>query len=58
MHTLRQFHGDESGATATEYLILLVLIACFLILAVRLFGDTLAEKYGWADERVHKFVTF
>lgn len=51
-------HQDESGATATEYIILLVLIACFVIGAVKIFGVTLSEKYGWADQRVFKFVTF
>lgn len=58
VETLCRFHDDESGATATEYLILLVLVACFIIAVVKLFGQTLEEKYGWADERVYKFVTF
>ena len=55
---LQTFHTDESGATATEYLVLLVLVACFIIGVVKLFGATLSEKYGWADQRVAKFVTF
>ena len=58
MGTLRRLHTEETGATATEYLVLLVLIACFIIAAVRLFGETLEEKYRWADERVFKFVVF
>lgn len=52
------FHQDESGATATEYIVLLVLVACFVIGIVKVFGNTLSEKYGWADQRVMKFVTF
>lgn len=55
---LKKIHQDESGATATEYIILLILIACFIIAIVKLFGQTLAEKYGWADQRVSKFVTY
>lgn len=58
MQTLREFHEDETGATATEYLIMLVLVACFVIGIVRVFGQTISEKYGWADERVFKFVNF
>lgn len=57
MVTLRRFHADESGATATEYMILLILVACFIIAAVKFFGQTVEEKYQWADERVYKFVT-
>lgn len=55
---IQTFHLDESGATATELIILLVLIACFVISTVKLYGETVSEKYGWADERVAKFVTF
>ena len=55
---LLQFHRDEEGATATEYIILLVCIACFVIMVVKTFGQTLEEKYRWADQRVAKFVTF
>lgn len=55
---VRSFHEDESGATATEYVVLLVLIACFIIAVVKVYGRTVSEKYGWADERVSKFVTF
>ena len=58
MNPLHAFHNDESGATATEYVVLLVLVACFVIAAVRMFGGTVEEKYRWADERVFKFVTF
>ncbi len=55
---IQSFHKDEGGATATEYIILLILVACFVISAVKLYGQTVSEKYGWADERVAKFVTF
>lgn len=42
---LRSFHLQEEGATATEYIILVVLIACFLITAVTLFGEAVAQKF-------------
>lgn len=58
MNILHSFHHDESGVTATEYLILLVLVACFIIAVVRVYGETVEEKYRWADQRISKFVTF
>jgi len=55
---LQNFHDDEAGASATEYIVLLILVACFIILVVKQFGQTISEKFGWADERVTKFVVF
>lgn len=55
---LKKLHNDESGATATEYIVVLVCIACFVISIVKIFGFTLEEKYRWATQRVAKFVTF
>lgn len=51
-------HNDESGATATEYIILLILIACFVIAAVRTFGGTVSEKYGAANQKIIDDVNF
>ena len=45
-------HDDESGATATEYIILLVLVACFVIGVVRVFGGTVSSKYAEAEAGV------
>jgi Flp pilus assembly pilin Flp len=56
--TLETFHNDESGATATEYIVLLVLIACFVIAVVKTFGQTLSSKYSAADELIVKEVRF
>lgn len=58
MATLEIFHNDESGATATEYIVLLVLIACFVIAVVKTFGQTLSSKYSAADELIVKEVRF
>jgi len=55
---LGQFHSDEDAATATEYIILLILIACFVIAIVRLYGQTLTSKIHEADVEVVTKVTF
>lgn len=55
---LAAFHNDEDGATATEYIILLILIACFVIAIVKLFGSTVSSKYDSANTGVQKQVTF
>jgi len=51
-------HKDEDGATATEYIILLILIACFVIAIVKLFGSTVSEKYNSANDAVQSEVKF
>ena len=57
-NTIANFHADESGATATEYIILLTLVACFVIAVVRTFGGTLSEKYAAAQEGLQDNVVF
>lgn len=51
-------HNDEDGATATEYIILLVLIACFVIMIVKAFGSTVADKFEAANQDVKDNVKF
>ena len=51
-------HNDEDGATATEYIILLILIACFVIAIVKLFGSTVSSKFNKAQGAVNTDVTF
>ena len=51
-------HNDEDGATATEYIILLILIACFVIAIVKVFGQTVEDKYNSANDEVESQVTF
>ncbi|QED27873.1 Flp family type IVb pilin [Microvenator marinus] len=55
---LETFHNNEDGATSTEYIVLLILIACFVIGIVKVFGNTLSEKYQAADELIMKEVRF
>ncbi len=51
-------HNDEDGAGATEYIILLILIACVVIAIVKLFGATVSKKFKAAQQSVEKEVTF
>jgi Flp pilus assembly pilin Flp len=55
---LTAFHRDEEAATATEYIILLILIACFVIAIVKVYGRTASGKVRAADEVITKEVTF
>ena len=57
-NAIAQFHNDESGATATEYVILLVLVACFVIGIVKVFGNTLSAKVDTANTAVMNELTF
>ena len=52
------FCRDVRASVATEYIVLLVLVACFVIVGVKAYGQTVATKFQWADQRVAKFVTF
>ena len=52
------FHNDEDGATATEYIIMLILIACLVIAIVKVFGETIQNKFDDASEDVKTRVDF
>jgi len=49
---LTSFHHDEDGAGATEYIILLILIACVVIGIVKAYGATVKTKFGDANNAV------
>lgn len=55
---LAAFHRDERAATATEYIILLILVACVIIAIVQVYGQTASSKVRAADELVKKEVVF
>lgn len=55
---MMKLHNDQDGATATEYIILLILIACFVIAIVKLFGSTVSKKFNSANSSVVMNVTF
>lgn len=52
------FHNDEDGATATEYIIMLILIACLVITIVKVFGQTIQNKFDDASNDVKERVSF
>ena len=45
MEIIKQFFKDESGATMTEYAILVALIAIAVVVAVIAIGSSLGEKF-------------
>lgn len=55
---LLAIHNDEDGAGATEYIILLILIACVVIAIVKVFGSTISSKFGNANSSVSNQVNF
>jgi len=55
---IEAFHADEDGAGATEYIILLILIACVVIGIVKVFGTTVRDKFDNANSHVDTQVTF
>ena len=46
------FHNDQDGATSTEYIIVLILIACIIIGIVGAFGSVLSQKFTDAKNEV------
>jgi pilus assembly protein Flp/PilA len=58
MKNLKGTNADESGATATEYIILLILIACVSIAIVKVFGETVRGKFDAANQGVETEVKF
>lgn len=57
METLKNLalalHTDEDGATATEYVVLLVLVACFVIGIIALFGEEINRLFTEAQGEVN-----
>ncbi len=49
MEKIRNFFNDESGASAVEYGLLVSLIACVIVIAVKTLGQTLNTKFGDAN---------
>jgi len=42
---MKRFHEDEEGQGMTEYIIILVLIAIFVIIVVQLFGKKIKNMF-------------
>lgn len=49
---IRAFHHNESGATTTEYLLVLVLISLFAAAAVAAVGENLQSLYTEVHEEM------
>jgi pilus assembly protein Flp/PilA len=52
MERIRNFFKDESGASAVEYGLLVSLIACVIVLAVKGLGSTLNSKFSEANTQI------
>ncbi len=53
---LMGFHDDERGVTATEYVVLLVLVAAVIIAIVAAFGEQIDRLYNQAVEVLRRDV--
>jgi pilus assembly protein Flp/PilA len=51
LNLIRRFSGDESGATAVEYGIMVALIAVIIIVAVTTLGTTIRDVFNDARLR-------
>lgn len=49
---IKQFIGDESGATAIEYALILATIFLVIITAITLFADNATAKLKLADDAI------
>lgn len=52
----RAFHSDERGVTATEYVVLLVLVAAAIIAVIAVFGEQIERLYHQAVEVLRRDV--
>lgn len=50
---LQRLDTEENGVTATEYVVLLVLVACFIIAVVSSFGEQIRRLYQEALDAVY-----
>ncbi len=58
MNMVKSFHNDECGAGSTEYILLLILIACVVISIVKTFGATVEQKYANANMEIDVAVDY
>ncbi len=57
MKHLKMFMNDQDGATATEYALLIGLIAAVIILTVQSIGVTLNGVFGNFDNQLSSMVS-
>lgn len=49
---LKRLRLNRRGATATEYIVMIVLVALFVLGIIRVFGDTVKDKYLRANSEL------
>ena len=54
--TIGSLHRDERGVTATEYVVIAVLVACVIIFMVSVFGERIHNLYQQAVDTLHRDV--
>jgi len=52
----RRFHKDEEGQGMTEYIIILVLIAIFVIIVVKVFGEKIKSLFKESTNAINENV--
>ena len=53
MRTYTTLHRDEAGATATEYLMLVVLVALAIIVGVTIYGQVLNDGFSQGADQIN-----
>lgn len=53
---VRRFHEDEEGQGMTEYIIILVLIAIFVIIVVKVFGEKIKGLFKDSTNAINENV--
>lgn len=51
-----RLHDEQKAATATEYVVLLVLVACAIIFIIAIFGERIDNLYQQAVDVLHRDV--
>jgi len=53
-NALRRLHGDVEGATATEYIIILVLVVAATVVLWKQFGKMISSKFQGARDKIER----
>lgn len=53
-NALRRLHGDDEGATATEYIIILVLVVAATVVLWKQFGKMISSKFQGARDKIER----
>jgi len=53
-NALRKLHADVEGATATEYIIILVLVVAATVVLWKQFGKMISSKFQGARDKIER----